>query len=380
MSDIHKIYQRFLNRQCTPAEVDLLMEHFRQQENATDILNLIQGELDHQEVVIDEQDHISAAHNWSRLESHIHSKSRVRRLQTFWWSAVACLFLLATGAMFYFYKTNCFSEVYNVAQLTEPIKPGSNRAMLTFADGSTVALSPTQGGVVVGETMTYDDGSTIASKKVTYATLATPRGGQYRVTLPDGTKAWLNAASSLQYPTQFDGSERKVTLTGEAYFEVAHNARKPFMVYSGGQRTVVRGTKFNMSAYPEDGKITTTLLEGAVAIQLSERADADEMQLRPDEQAILHNGQMTKLRVDASEAMAWSQGKFMFTDTPLPVIMRQIARWYDVEVVYANPVDDVTFTGSISRFENIQDVLRKLALTDRIKFETQERRIMVKRE
>lgn len=301
------------------------------------------------------------------------------RRNSFWfWKrygiAAACL-LLVGGWLGYTYL---WKEAPTA--IIENIVPGKNRATITLADGSVVDLSDGHTGVQVGDGLTYDDGSTISMVATTYATLATPRGGQYRITLSDGTKVWLNAASSLQYPIHFDKDAREVTLVGEAYFEVAHHASRPFRIYSAGQRTIVKGTKFNMSAYPEDGRITTTLLEGSVAIQLSERTGVDEVELKPNEQAIAHNGQLTKIKVDAAEAMGWSQGKFMFTDTPLPVIMRQIARWYDVEIVYMQPVDGVTFTGSISRFDNIQDVLRKLELTERIKFETQERRIMVKRE
>ncbi|MFD2555088.1 FecR family protein [Sphingobacterium tabacisoli] len=379
MSDINEIYQRFLNRECTPAEVDLLMEHFRQQENATDILNLIQTQLDHEEAVIDEQDRVSAAHNWSRIESHIHSKSRVRKLKNFWWSAVACLFLLAIGVMFYFYKTNSFSAVDNVAKLTEPIKPGSNRATLTFADGSTVALSPTQGGVVVGETMTYDDGSTISSKKVTYATLATPRGGQYRVTLPDGTKVWLNAASSLQYPTLFDGDERKVRLTGEAYFEVAHKEDQPFVVETAQQSLKVLGTVFNINAYEEEGKTSTTLLEGKVAVRSNDLQGTKSATLAPGQQSILEETGLRVVPVDVQDAIAWREGKFLFSHSDIYSVMRQIARWYDVEIIYEGDLSAVLFTGSMSRFADIHTVVQNLELTREIELNIQGRRVVVKK-
>lgn len=382
MLNTHDIYQRFLARKCTAQEVQQLMEHFREQENAVEILNLIQAELDRAEMdVIEQQDIASAQLNWSKLEMMLASKPSVRKLQTYWISAVACVLLLTLGAIVYLPKMVVTPKV--TMPTVESINPGGNRATLTWADGSTIVLSETHRGIITGEELRYDDGSTISASKTALATLTTPRGGQYQITLPDGTKVWLNAASSLQYPSQFVGNERKVTLNGEAYFEVKHNASKPFIVYSAEQRTIVKGTKFNVSAYQEDKKTTTTLLEGSVAIQLmngQQPVSSKEVLLTADQQAIVQDGHTVTGSVDASESMAWSQGKFMFTDAPLADIMRQIARWYDVEVVYLMPVEDATFTGSISRFERIQDVLRKIELTDRIKFEIQERRVMVKRE
>ena len=380
MPDIQEIYTKFLARQCTAEEVELLMAHFADKENAAKIQELIQAEIDRgSSVEIEDKDSESAHQNWVALDARIHSQVRIRRLQRYWISAVASLLLITFGATFYYYNVSVSTDRTAVVA-GKKIVPGSNRATITLADGSIVDLSDGQTGVVVGDHLTYEDGSAISAVATTYATLATPRGGQYRITLTDGTKVWLNAASSLQYPARFEGDTREVTLIGEAYFEVAHNASKPFIVRSGEQQTVVRGTKFNVSAYPDDHQMATTLLEGSVAIQLIQGTKGEELLLEPDQQAVVKDSKMSKRSVDASEAMAWSQGKFMFTDAPLPVIMRQIARWYDVDVTYLQSVDDVTFTGSISRFENIQDVLRKLALTDRIKFETQERRIIVKRE
>ncbi|MVZ63123.1 FecR family protein [Sphingobacterium humi] len=381
MSNIQEIYQRFITRQCSIDEAEVLMEHFRIQENEAEILNLIQKEMNRlEDEAIDSQDRVSVERNWIRLDSRISRSSRLRRHQTYWLAGVACLLLFAAGTMLYFYRTDAFSFMDNIGQQYALISPGSNKATLTLSDGTIIALSEEHDGMVVDEQLMYDDGSAISSKKVTYGTLTTPRGGQYRITLADGTKVWLNAESSLKYPTKFNADERVVTLEGEAYFEVKSNAQKPFIVYSYGQRTMVKGTKFNMSAYQEDKKITTTLLEGEVGIQLLEGIKSGEILLKPDEQAVVFNGHITKKKVDAYEVIAWSKGKFMFTDTPLPAIMSQIERWYDVEVMYAQPVNDITFTGSISRFEDIQDVLRKLTLTEDIEFEIQERRIMVKRE
>ncbi|MBL1407538.1 FecR family protein [Sphingobacterium faecale] len=379
MPDIQEIYAKFLARQCTAEEVELLMVQFADKDNAAVIQELIQAEIDRgHDVEVEQRDIASAHQNWGALDTRIHRQGRIRKLQRYWISAVAGLLLIALGATFYYYNINISTDNTAVVAANK-IVPGTNRATVTLADGSIVDLSDRQTGLVVGDNLTYEDGSAI-SAATTSATLTTPRGGQYRITLADGTKVWLNAASSLQYPVRFDGDTREVTLRGEAYFEVVHNARKPFIVSSGEQRTLVKGTRFNVSAYADDHQIATTLLEGSVAIQRMRTTEDEGLLLRPGQQAVMKDGEMSIRPVDAHEAMAWSQGKFMFTDTALPVIMRQIARWYDVEIVYMQPVDDVTFTGSISRFDNIQDVLRKLALTERIKFETQERRIMVKRE
>ncbi|PPL04525.1 FecR family protein [Parapedobacter indicus] len=278
-----------------------------------------------------------------------------------------------------------------VAHAQQPIQAGRDQALLTLADGRTIHLD----SVAVGDHLAGDGISLMKTDNGTlsysiaansgdeatgkYNTISTPKGGQFKIILPDHSVVWINAASSLRFPVAFTGATRMVELEGEGYFEVEHDDTKPFIVVSGNQRTIVKGTKFNLTAYPDDPRQVTTLLEGSVLVKTGEsQLRGDEVLLHPNEQAVLHNERITTSRIDALAAIAWKNGKFVYNNTPLEAIMKQLARWYDVEIVYREAVKEITFTGSISRFENIEDVLRKISLTESVRFEINERRIMVR--
>jgi ferric-dicitrate binding protein FerR (iron transport regulator) len=310
-------------------------------------------------------------------------------------AAVAAVIAVILG-WFTFYVWRSSPLEPELVQVTEQydqeqIEAGRNQAILTLADGSTIHLDNVAIGDYVREgDMTIkkmDDGtlsysvakSDVLTAENNYNTISTPRGGQYKIILPDNSVVWLNAASSLRFPVAFTGDTRLVELSGEGYFEVAHNKQKPFIVASNNQQTVVKGTKFNMTAYPEDLKITTTLLEGSVLIKNMEPGYTEEMLLKPNEQSVLRHNAIVKTNVAAADIVAWKDGKFVFNNTPLHTIMQQLARWYDVDVDYRTSVEGITFTGSVSRFDDIQDVLRKISLTESVKFERKERRIMVRR-
>jgi ferric-dicitrate binding protein FerR (iron transport regulator) len=218
------------------------------------------------------------------------------------------------------------------------------------------------------------------SSGVLYNSITTPRGGQYQLILSDGSKVWLNAASSIRFPTRFNGTERKVEISGEAYFEVSKNAAIPFKVYiktSDGEDEIVEvlGTHFNINSYGDEFDIKTTLLEGSVKVSKGKNRQT----LTPGQQADLKNNGLLYLIKDANidEVMAWKNGKFQFDEaTDLTTIMKQIARWYDIEIEYKEKITS-HIGGSISRDVNISEVLEMLEMTGTLKFQINGKKVIV---
>ncbi len=310
-------------------------------------------------------------------------------------AAAAILIIVSTGLYFFVDRTKPTEEIQTVVRHNKksaflPISPGSNKAVITLADGSKIALTDSlsgkiaeQNGVQITKTTTGKLEYTSSSKRpdytgLSYNTITTPRGGQFQVILPDGTHVWLNASTSLKYPTSFTGNERKVELAGEAYFEVAHNKEKPFKVISAGDQEVeVLGTHFNVNSYKDDYEIKTTLLEGSVKV--SQLSTGATKLLLPGQQSIIKSkGTLLVRNADLREAVAWKNGKFVFNDQTLQAIMQQIGRWYDVEIEYVGSrTGNKIFGGTISRFENIKQVLEILELTGSVKFKVEGRKVIV---
>ncbi len=269
------------------------------------------------------------------------------------------------------------------------IRPGSNKAVLTLANGQKITLTDSvngpiavQANIKIAKTakgqIAYElpKGETDDDLAVGYNTIEAPTGGQWQVILPDHSKVWLNAKSSLTYPTYFTGNERKVQLKGEAYFEVAHNARMPFKVSSRGQTVEVLGTHFDIMAYDDDEIMKTTLLEGSVKISNNGYSRI----LVPGEQAQVSDaGTKVTDDIDLEDVMAWKNGYFKFNDS-LENVMRKIARWYNIEIKYANNVDpSLRFGGKISRYKNLSSALKIMELTGNIHFKVEGRRVTVMR-
>jgi len=302
------------------------------------------------------------------------------------WVAASVLILLAEGAVVML-AINANRKEQHAQAAIQDIAPGSNKAILTLGNGATIRLDSAgsqliqQGDVTVRQTgaqLTYDVQGSNAG--LTYNTLTTPRGGQFRVQLPDGTLVWLNAASSLRYPTAFAGKERTVEISGEAYFEVAAAAGRPFMVKIGETAAVeVLGTSFNVNAYPDETGIHTTLLKGAVRVAtLHTGAHA---LLQPGQQAQIAGSQPEAgikiiSNANISQIMAWKNGLFNFENAGLQEVMRQLARWYDLQVVYENGVPDMYFEGEMSREMSLSQVLAGLQQTG-VRFRIEEGRRLV---
>ncbi len=260
----------------------------------------------------------------------------------------------------------------------EDIAPGGNKAMLTLSDGTSIQLAEDKQELQANKSMfTYEDGTALGavSAEAKIATLHTPRGGQYRVILPDGTKVVLNAASSLTYPLHFEGGFRKVNVEGEAYFEVAKDKQRPFIVASRMQEITVTGTQFNVNNYSDEPTVATTLIEGQVKIKDS--GSNRTTVLKPGEQAVSNDKGMAIESVDPSRFIAWKDDYFVFESMPLSDILRQLSRWYDVEIDYSQ-VPQEKLSARIKRDKNISAVLNAIAKTSGINFYVKERRIMVK--
>lgn len=298
------------------------------------------------------------------------------------WSWAAAVAVLLAGTAIYYYMSHRVPQ--QQAAVVADIAPGSNKAMLTLADGTTVTLDSTgnqviqQGGARVqqngGQLQYHVQGG---AAPVSYNVLTTPRGGQFQVKLPDGTMVWLNAASSLRYPTVFTGKERLVEITGEAYFEVAKDVRQPFKVQIDEKTAVeVLGTHFNVNAYANDPQFTTTLLEGAVRV----RQGNNSLLLHPGQQVRIKDKGGLQLQKDADidKAIAWKNGLFDFNDVQLEDLMRQVARWYDIEVVYEKGIPDVEFVGKMGRDVPLSVLLKWLREFDlHFRVEQDGRRIII---
>ncbi|WP_316815150.1 FecR family protein [Pedobacter nyackensis] len=299
--------------------------------------------------------------------------------------AAAASIVFAIGTGIWFYNARNSNRGTNLSLSQHDVAPGKNIATLTLANGKTITLSDAKTGVVIhADKLAYNDGSLVTpnSSGQTGKDLVvnTPRGGQYQLILPDGTKVWLNAASSLKFPANFAGvNQRKVVLNGEAYFEVHKDRKQPFIVESVGQVVEVLGTHFNISANPDEGAIKTTLVEGSVKVVQAQTNNIAI--LKPNQQSTITGG-IDKIKVDTVDpesALAWKNGYFMFDDEDLESILMKVAKWYDVEIVYEQKPAGLSFIGTVSRSRNVSEVLHALERTGKIKFKIEDKKITVLR-
>lgn len=283
-------------------------------------------------------------------------------------AAAAILLLISGGIFFYLYRAHLSANkqpAIAIAKhtITNDIRPGHNGATLHLSNGQSIALDNLQDGTIaqqVGIQIIKDKGKIVyvgKANKVVYNDITTTRGQQWQLTLPDGTRVWLNAASSIHYPLFFNGKERVVSITGEAYFEVVHNDRQPFKVKAGNILIEDIGTSFNVNAYTSEPAIKTTLVQGSVAVS----TPADKMLLTPGQQAVAQIDNSIQVRkANIESAIAWKNGEIVFDNEDFQTIMRQISRWYDVSVTYRGRVPQKTFTGGISRQLNLSEFLKIL--------------------
>ncbi|HEY9261998.1 FecR family protein [Chitinophaga sp.] len=327
-----------------------------------DVINGQQGRLD---VEVNKfrsllQDHIDQS-------TTVHNK--VRHLYR-WRVAAAVLLLVAGGAAWYQfgYRHTASSAKAPLAQ-QQDVLPGASKARLLLGDGTEVALDAIQANGLKekdGTRINNDKGKLVynvagnSSNEMMFNTLSTPRGGEYQLVLPDGTKVWLNAASSLRFPTKFAGKDRTVYLTGEAYFDVAQNAGQPFLVQlKNGLKVAVLGTAFNIMAYDDEAAVNTTLVSGKVKVA---QINGSSVVLAPSQQALLpkDSQEFEVSDADIDKNIAWKTGMFEFDDDDITTVMRQLARWYDVNVKFNGPVPDKHYTGSIRKQSTLSQALHIL--------------------
>jgi len=381
-SEFLEIVDRYLNGKTTPEEDLLLKRYYESFQNNNEWNEAELGNVHEQEAVLLNKLKEALRQN----KSPVQKLYSIRRLV---WPVAAAIILLI--GISYLVVVNSkrqqqvvTPQISNQKPLND-LLPGGNKAVLTLADGSSIVLDSARNGklgnqgnsdivkIKSGE-IAYNNIKQGEDKPV-YNIIATPKGGQYQVTLSDGTMVWLNAASSLRFPTSFVGDKRRVEISGEAYFEVAKNKEKPFVVKANGSEIEVLGTHFNVNAYQEEETMKTTLLEGSVKVTNGGGSSL----LKPGQQSVIdknNSNVYVKTEVNMDEVMAWKNGRFIFNDADLPSVMREIARWYDVEVVYEGNSPTDHFTGKMSRNMNASDVLKILSLSDE-HFRIEGRRIIV---
>ncbi|HRO45906.1 FecR domain-containing protein [Agriterribacter sp.] len=314
----------------------------------------------------------------NKPETPVHSISFFRR----YWAvaSVTVLLLLAAGA--YFWTGNKGNKAQTLVKANaQEIKPGHEGAILTLADGSKVLLDTIHSGTVAlqsGVTAKVKNGALVyegTGSEVVYNAVQTPKGRQYHLTLPDGSEVWLNSLSSIRYPTSFRGKERRVEITGEAYFEVAEKKGLPFHVKINDMTSVeVMGTHFNINSYSNERSINTTLIEGSVKVT----GNISHALLKPGQQARVKDRIDIYVDVDIDQVMAWKNGLFDFEGLSITEIMRQLERWYDIEVEFENGVkDNIRFTGGISKGVTLNQLLEALEVLD-IHFQLDGRRLIIK--
>jgi transmembrane sensor len=428
LENLSRLYQLLQKTEWTEAEQQWLLQYF-EQSDGVDLRNLLQQHFNDQLLQGKQVNPVIS----EKMLQHIHAQTNMnvtpapaKRTRIVWikWMAAAAVItgVLVTGAWFWRYKKPASAPV--AVQPAQPAKqpdvlPGGDKAILTLADGSTIVLDDAQNGALAqqgatavkkqGGQLLYGNAGTTDHSPLTlgsaednsptYNAITIPRGGQYAIVLTDGTRVWLNAASSMRYPTAFTGAERRVEITGEAYFEVSPlpaspggggvKGRIPFIVSVNGKAEVeVLGTHFNINAYDDEGSIKTTLLEGKVRMrpdvgsrrsdgkaQTSDLAHQPSVILSPGQQAELttnHKLQTTN-NIDTDQVVAWKDGRFEFNGNTIQSVLRQLSRWYDVDIVYEGALPEANFVGAIARKEKLSQVLKMLELTNVIRFKIEEK-------
>lgn len=389
--NIHLLIEKYFAGDISPAEKKVLDAWYRSFDdseaewfaNENDSEELLENRM-HKKLLEtiheDELNHFKPRRNWKRL------------------IAVAAILIGFISVASYFIFLPASSTTKMAQVITEEkipvneIVPGGNKALLTLEDGSTIILDSASTGTIIQQgnikVQKLKNGLVaylINNKQVTpndkafYNTISTPRGGEYQVTLSDGTKVWLDAASSIRFPIVFTGNERKVSITGEAYFEVAKNEKMPFKVKAGLSEIEVLGTHFNVNAYEDEAFVRTTLLEGKVKISAPTlKSGTSPKFLLPGHQADLHKDGNIKVitNADTEAAVAWMKGYFQFKSADMHSILRQVSRWYDADIVYNGNVN-THFTGQLNKNLDVLKLFKTLSLTNEVTFRTEGKKIIV---
>ncbi|SKA29469.1 FecR protein [Chitinophaga eiseniae] len=378
MERILEIYERALAGKATEGEMNILRSWLAGRENNGPAQELLEQSFFRTTATVDIPEEKAQA-IFQAIITADKTPDRVRHIfpRRWWWAAASVALLLAASAAYYLLQEHQTVRAPAVAD----VAPAHKGAILTLSDGSQVVLDSAKNGLVASQNgarilldsgqLSYDPVAGSADA-ITYNAISTPKGRQFNLQLPDGTQVWLNAASSIRYPTLFKGAERKVEITGEAYFEVAQNSKMPFRINVNKQALIeVLGTSFNINAYGDNGTINTTLISGTVAVKHTpiKTSSSERVILKPGQtaqMAIAHDlNTVDKIKVipdaDINKAVAWKNGAFNLEGSSLKEVMKEVERWYDIEVVYENnKIPDIYFTGEMSRNVKLSSFLKAL--------------------
>lgn len=372
------LLDKYLNGNCSEKE-KAIVERWYASESSKQQLAAMDEEF------LPEKDEI-----WTELLERIEKEQKAKKsknLILIWGSSAAAIILLTIGIANYFIKEKTTPITASIPEAgTFDRNPGSNKAILTLGDGRKIILDETGNGTIANQSgikiTKASDGSIIYDipevaqqphENIPFNTIETPKGGKYQIILPDQTKVWLNAASTLKFPAVFTGDERLVELSGEAYFDVSKDTNMPFNVKAKEINVLVTGTQFNIMAYRDETFSATTLVEGSVNVSNA----FHKILLSPGEQALNNDSdKLSKRAVDVEEAIAWKSGLFQFNNADIHTVMNQLSRWYDVSVEYKSRIPDKRFGGYISRDSKLSQVLKMLELSG-LKFEIKENKIIV---
>jgi len=385
--NLNEIYERFLRNESTPDDIRLLTKLFGTADD--DMLHdMVHEKLNDPSATTPYSSDSNERYDriFSKLEPQLVAAKPVKKLWTKISAAASIVLLVGIGSYYFLHSPVTHLDIVEHKKPND-VAPGGNKAYLILSNGQNISLTGDRSGLIGkdagkdiiktadGQIKYVNQHNIHNSEGVAFNTLRTPNGGHYKLVLGDGTKVWLNAASQLKYPADFKNlKERKIELMGEAYFEVAKDALHPFIVQTDDQQIRVLGTHFNVNAYHDDGGSKTTLLEGSIRAA----GKYAEAIIKPGQQVISSGaGRLNINEVDTELAVAWKNDQFMFESESVRPLMKNVARWYDVEVIYDTDVPDVRFNGAISKFENISAVLKILENTGKIHFQVIGRKVYV---
>lgn len=383
-----ELLRKFLRKDYTPVEYERIQE-LLQLEDAQEFLKELTWEKWKKEPSPGNLQPSTVERIHHNLFKAIDNRRPGKFTTFFRYAAIFVGFLFVLGTGWLIVKWPAKHEV-QVVQQGSDILPGNDKALLTLADGSVISLSDAENGKILEQdglaVVKTADGEIVYNNEedpnimhTAYNTITTPNGGQYRITLPDGSKAWLNAASSLTYPVHFSEKERRVKMSGEVYFEIAKKTnrkkeRVPFFVETDNQEVQVLGTQFNVTAYTDEVQTRTTLVEGSVLV--TNMHDGQYVLLKPGQQAVLDE-KFGVRSVDTEQQVAWKDGKFMFDEDNLGTILRQLSRWYDIEVDCPDHLEKRKFSGMISRSTPLSTTIKMIQSSREIKITVKGRRLIV---
>ncbi|AZA95616.1 FecR family protein [Chryseobacterium shandongense] len=372
-----ELFTKYLNNSISKDEYDALLDYFRKEEDDGELHQLVTDAIsnevqEHDPIRLDKAVDIVAI----RLRNKLQTRKRFRLKKYLPYAAAILLFSIAANAYYVFIRHKTKIEEQHIVVSAEDIKPGRNAATLTLADGKKIFLNDVSVGAI-----TKDQGISVSKTKSgelvytlreangipanTINTLSTANGETYQIVLSDGTRVWINAATTIQYYANLGASRSRNVklLAGEAYFEVQKDKNRPFIVETPSQKVEVLGTHFNINSYADEEKTVTTLAEGSVKVSTS----GDRVRhfiLKPGQQSLNSNNNIQVKQADLQVALAWKDGKIYFKDAPIQEVLRQVSRWYNIQVEYQGAPTEEVFNGGIKRSANLSGVLRILELSN----------------